>query len=597
MDASDLPSQRPAGLGTAARATIERGPREWTFRRTFVIALTLLLIGAAAGVGVHAWAPVGASSQAEQPSATSFSFGAAGDYAFGPEAHKVMASMGQSGLDFVLALGDFSYEDATEAEWCNYFEGRVGDGKVLLIAGNHDESHIDMFAQHCNFDIDAPRAGVYAKEYYFDYPRSSPLARFILSSCGLDLDGVSWDCAFGDTHYNFLSNAIDDARAKKIPWIITGMHKNCISNGDKDCSIGEAVQDLLLDKKVDLVLQGHEHAYLRSHPLLCANDDEFRPECLAPTGEWGQILAIVGSGGRGNEALGGMPDEPYFATWDGDTFGFLKVILSATSLKGTFVPVNGTYTDSFTISRAPTEAPSFTLSASSSSLDLATNQAGDVTVGVEGNPSFTGTVSLQVSAPTAVAGSCDPPSLRSGETSRCTLVGGTPGSYSVTITGTGGSIVRSRMISLSIYDPPPGPDSTPPLITISWPANASVLSSGDVTVTGRASDDRGLQKVELSLDGVNWISASGTDPWSGSLTLPAGDHWIRARATDDANNDKTVVIQVFVDTDLPEAPSRVLGLPWPEWAVVSALALAAALVGGAIAWLAKRARRGGPPAR
>src|SRR5438309_10530778 len=67
-----------------------------------------------------------------------FSFGAAGDYGFGNDAKSVMTQMGISGLDFVLMLGDAIYDTTTEQTWCNYFETRVGDGKVLLIGGNHD---------------------------------------------------------------------------------------------------------------------------------------------------------------------------------------------------------------------------------------------------------------------------------------------------------------------------------------------------------------------------------------------------------------------------------------------------------------------------
>jgi Big-like domain-containing protein/calcineurin-like phosphoesterase family protein len=600
MHPSDLPHPSKDESGTPSWVhRSEKGPSERTIRRAGSLGLSVVVLLSALIVTEGAVPASFNASNRITPLASTFSFGAAGDYSFSSEAQAVMMRMGDSGLDFILALGDLSYGDATELEWCSYFEAQVGDGRALLIAGNHDEGgsdgDINVFRQHCNFDIAATLSGDYAKEYYFDYPASGPLVRFILSSCGLDLDNTSWACAPGDAHYSFLSNAIDDARAASIPWVIVGMHKNCITNGDKECAIGEAVQDLLLEKKVDLVLQGHEHAYLRSRRLVCADDDLFRPECLAPTGGWGQVIAIVGTGGKGSESLGGTLDEPYFETWSGDTFGFLKVDVSGTALDARFVPVDGTYTDSFQISRS-SQPPDFTLSVRPMSVSVAPDQPGFVNVAVDATSGFDGTVDLSIAVPEGVTGSCVPTSLRAQETSTCALSGQTPGSYVVTITGTSGSVIRAQNIALSIAQPSPGPDSTPPLVAIASPANNTLLRSGTVTVTGRASDDTGVQSVELSSDGVSWIPATGTDAWTGSLTLPGGEHLIQVRATDAAGNVGTAVVQVSVNLTLP-APFGFLDLSWPNLAVYAGIALAVGLAGGAILRLVRRRGDGRPPSR
>lgn len=525
------------------------------------------------------------------PLTTPFSFVAAGDFSFSAEAQAVMAGMGAAGPAFAIALGDFSYGDATEEVWCGFFESKVGDGKVLLIAGNHDvggDGDIDSFRQHCNFGIDATLRGDYAKEFSFDYPRTDPLVRFILTGCGTDIEGQDdWPCAAGDPHYNFVSNAIDGARSASIPWVIVGMHKPCISNGGKDCDIGEALMDLLLWKRVDLVLQGHEHAYLRSHRLACADDDLFRPECVAPDGQWGQVINIVGTGGKGGEDLGGQADEPYFETWDGNTSGFLKVDVSATELRAQFVPVVGTYRDSYQIRRA-VEPPSFSLAANPASLTVVPGQPGFVTVRVDPTSGFTGTVQLQVSAPAGVAAQCTPSSLLPGETSTCTVTGQTPGSYTVTITGTSGSLVRSEDVGFTVAEPGPGPDATPPLIAIASPSDRAILRSRTVTVAGSASDNDAVQRVDLSMDGMNWTPAIGTNPWSGTVTLEGGENRIQARATDAAGNTATAVILVFVDlTEL--GPTGLLELWWPVLASFGAIAVVAGL---AIGMAVRSARRG-----
>ena len=61
--------------------------------------------------------------------------------------------------------------------------------------------------------------------------------------------------------------AIDGARTASIPWVVVGMHKPCITVGEYACDPGADLFNLLLSKKVDLVLSGHEHTYQRSHQL------------------------------------------------------------------------------------------------------------------------------------------------------------------------------------------------------------------------------------------------------------------------------------------------------------------------------------------
>ena len=45
------------------------------------------------------------------------------------------------------------------------------------------------------------------------------------------------------------------------------MHKPCITVGQYDCDPGPDLFNMLVSKKVDLILSGHEHIYQRSHQL------------------------------------------------------------------------------------------------------------------------------------------------------------------------------------------------------------------------------------------------------------------------------------------------------------------------------------------
>lgn len=94
-------------------------------------------------------------------------------------------------------------------------------------------------------------------------------------------------------------------------------------------------------------------------------------------------------------------------------------------------------------------------------------------------------------------------------------------------------------------------DATNPSVAITSPADGAVLSAPVATVTGTASDDVALGRVELSLDGTTWTLASGATAWSSTVTLAEGPNTIRARATDTSGNEATASRGLTVDTISP----------------------------------------------
>jgi len=75
-------------------------------------------------------------------------------------------------------------------------------------------------------------------------------------------------------------------------------------------------------------------------------------------------------------------------------------------------------------------------------------------------------------------------------------------------------------------------DAAPPTVAITFPKPGMDFEIPIVTIHGTASDDILVAKVEVTLDNVTWIVASGTASWSTDLTLRAGENSITARATD-----------------------------------------------------------------
>jgi len=311
------------------------------------------------------------------PAPSSFIFTAAGDHATGGDFAASLSRLGVSGSDFYLALGDLRYGASSEQAWCGVFKASFND--IEILAGNHEtgedpsDGNIDKFEQYCPYTLSPPPTGVYGEEYVFDYPASAPLARFILLSPGIAFKGRQyWSYSTGDAHYAFARDAIDGARAAGIPWVIVGMHKICIAAHTYGCEIGTDLWNLLLDRKVDLVLQGHAHTYQRTHqlaldPASCAAmaTDTYNPACVKDDG--GDGLYYKGRGsvavidGNFGAALYPVepddPEAPYFATLMGTNtsgygWGFTRYTITADRLDAQ-TDFSGAYQDSFSIVSAP----------------------------------------------------------------------------------------------------------------------------------------------------------------------------------------------------------------------------------------------------
>ncbi|MFA5896389.1 MAG: fibronectin type III domain-containing protein [Thermoplasmata archaeon] len=141
--------------------------------------------------------------------------------------------------------------------------------------------------------------------------------------------------------------------------------------------------------------------------------------------------------------------------------------------------------------------------------------------------------------------------------------------------------------------PAPPADTTYPTVAITSPTAGSTLTSKTVTVSGTASDNVGVQKVELSTDGTTWYLASGTTSWSGTLTLGEGPNTIYARATDTSGNTATVTLSVTVQTPA-QGPSP-QGLDPMAVGLIIAAAVGVGAIGVAL-FLRRRRRRKTPGA-
>lgn len=145
--------------------------------------------------------------------------------------------------------------------------------------------------------------------------------------------------------------------------------------------------------------------------------------------------------------------------------------------------------------------------------------------------------------------------------------------YAVSAVNAVGEGAWSHVVSAT---PIASPDVVLPTIAIASPADGAILGSTVAAVTGVASDNVAVQKVELSADGATWVDATGTTSWSGSLTLREGANTIYARATDTSGNTNQVSASVTVM--VPGAPMPSSQEPQvPQSFFFAALATAGAL--------------------
>ena len=212
------------------------------------------------------------------------------------------------------------------------------------------------------------------KEFYFDYPAENPTTRFILVDPKMNfLYGGLYTFSVGNERYNWLSDRIDEARVLGRKWIVVANHENYISSGIKSDEIGSDYFNLVMKKRPDLLLQGHDHNYQRGKQLYlnsscssisASTSTAGNSACIVSGSQGGDgpnyskglgtVLVINGSGGVGHYTLSSSSDVHYnyFAARNDTAFGFSKFTVTPSGITSSYVDKATTspFTDTFSIS-------------------------------------------------------------------------------------------------------------------------------------------------------------------------------------------------------------------------------------------------------
>ena len=337
-----------------------------------------------------------------------FSFGITGDHGNHAESQAVFDAANKSGINFFQTSGDLSYNETSTQAFCDMVNTTLGSSiPFLMLNGNHEEPAKEnssgdntdvVIAPGC---LPRPSSSViatqdspnltgdrgtsttnYGREYYYDYPLTNPSARIIAISADIDTyQGGLYDYTAGSAHYNWVQSKIQEAKAAGL-WTIVVNHTPYMntgaSHGAQSYPTVHDVFNMMLDEKVDLILNSHDHNYQRSKQLTgdnCAyTESVFDANCIvnaASTGYTagsGSVLVITGTGGGNlkgapeglNDINGSDPDFGYFAATMGSNspnqaYGFSKFDVTPTQITGSFVPGTGQtggFTDTFTITRS-----------------------------------------------------------------------------------------------------------------------------------------------------------------------------------------------------------------------------------------------------
>jgi len=166
----------------------------------------------------------------------------------------------------------------------------------------------------------------------------------------LELNSLVPDIKVDKKQYQFV---LDDLKKtsnnKDIDWIIVMLHKPLYSSLSKQFEeyiVRDKYQGIFDKYGVDLVIQGHNHIYSRTLPLIFNKLDISQPvvdsstskDDVTFTNPNGTIYLVVGLGGEEIHRIVDNPD--YIANYYNDGFGFLDLNIKDNRLDGTFYDIN-----------------------------------------------------------------------------------------------------------------------------------------------------------------------------------------------------------------------------------------------------------------
>jgi hypothetical protein len=162
---------------------------------------------------------------------------------------------------FSILSGDVSYANGFQSVWDDYgnmvqpFSSHV---PFMVAPGNHEA--IELFISY-DYRYNMPHNGYGNLYYSFNYQNVHVL---VLNS--ESLNEFHWSAM-----YQFAKSDLESVNRKITPWVFVAFHHpffcSNVAHNDSNWFMRIEYEDLFHDNKVDMILQGHVHAYERTYPM------------------------------------------------------------------------------------------------------------------------------------------------------------------------------------------------------------------------------------------------------------------------------------------------------------------------------------------
>lgn len=175
---------------------------------------------------------------------------------------------------FILHGGDFVETSSLLNQWRNMLNGNedlLMQTPLMMVCGNHDSTYkaadyVQM--RHFNIGVDTTDMNSILGIYYsYDYGN----AHFVVlnsNSTSKRTDGTDDDASIDQKQFEWLKA---DLEANTQEWTIVALHHPLYApagkNGDEKPILRAQLLKLFNDNHVDMVIQAHEHLYMRTYPM------------------------------------------------------------------------------------------------------------------------------------------------------------------------------------------------------------------------------------------------------------------------------------------------------------------------------------------
>jgi len=221
-------------------------------------------------------------------------------------------------VDATMIVGDLSYSDGKQDRWDSWARlatPLLARAELIPAAGNHEVEKQEAFAAY---------QARYGRSELWHVAKRGPVTFITLSS----YSNFEKDSA----QYEWLVETLSKVDRKETPWLVVQFHcpfytSNLNHQGEGE-PFREAIEPLLYKYRVDLVVNGHVHAYERLHPAVNQKLDPCGP-----------VTILIGDGGnREGPSPDWTPTMPAWSAFRQSSFGFgLMKIESPTIANWTWV--------------------------------------------------------------------------------------------------------------------------------------------------------------------------------------------------------------------------------------------------------------------